>query len=108
MENNRNVFFFYPEAEQNQPRKVVAGIFNPETNVIIVGKSQCSTKDKFDKAKGRAIALGRAQCQRPLREKAFLHKGEVVSSNKDLLPTAISVNPAVSPLTQFIDFAKTL
>lgn len=108
MEKSQEVFFFYPEGSTNSPRRVIAGIFDEENGVIIIGKSECSLKDKFNKAKGRAIALGRARCTRPLKVKEFIQKGQTIKTNEDILPTSFKVDPSESPLHQFIQLAKTL
>ena len=55
---NQTVFFFYPEVKNsNETRKVLAGVFDDKTNTLKIGKSECSIKDKFCKAKGRAVKL---------------------------------------------------
>lgn len=106
MENSSNIFFFYPEVKANEKtRKVIAGIYDPKTNIIKIGKSECSIKDKFNKIKGRSIALGRAKCDRPFKEKQFIQKGEIIKTNKDLIPILIEVK-GINPLHQFLEIAK--
>lgn len=104
----KNTYFFYPETEDNQPRKVVAGIHDTDTNTIIIGKSECSVKDRFNKAKGRAIALGRANCNRDLKPKEFIQKGIVIRSNKDLLPKQFTIDSSTPIMHQFIELAKSI
>ncbi len=106
MENNE--LFFYPEVKRGENRVVIAGIYDKDTNTIRIGKSECSPKDRFSKAKGRAIALGRAKCPRELKEKEFVQKGKVVKTNKDLLPQVVQLNGDAPILNQFINFVKAL
>lgn len=52
-------------------RAVVAG-YRVSPTSIRIGISVCSTKDKFIKAKGRVIALGRAKSTNELHEVLYL------------------------------------
>lgn len=108
MKNNQTEFFFYPEIKEGQNRVVIAGVLDTKTNTIKIGKSECSPKDRFCKAKGRAIALGRAKCDRPMKEKEFIQKGTIVRTNKALLPTVFSIDSETTILHQFIEIAKSL
>jgi len=104
--NNNSIFFFYPDAEEGQPRKVIAGVFNSNTNTLIIAKSECSPKDNFCKDKGRKIALGRALCNREIKVKEY--KGKQSKTNKNLLPRIFNLESAEKPQQKFIQIAKSL
>lgn len=115
MQQNQNVFFFYPEIKEdsNQGRQVIAGVYNPEFNTITIAKSECSPKDNFCKDKGRKIALGRALCSKQIKPKKYdglESKAKCVSlemTNSILLPKIFKVETD-KPQQEFIKIAKSL
>lgn len=114
MNNNQTEFFFYPKLGKDEPRVVIAGVYNPETRQIRIAKSECSIKDTFNKAKGRAIALGRARCSRELSVKFYMRDNKkIVRSNAYLLPRTFTLSPVTEEketalINQFIQIAKSL
>jgi len=68
--NTKKPLFFYGEVNREYKgkkmirRASVAGIVdksNPDKPVIRFGMAECSIRDRFTRAKGRAIALARAE-----------------------------------------------
>jgi len=102
----KNQLFFYPEASSNGVKSVVAGVIND--NKLTIARSQCSPKDRFDKHKGRAIALGRALSNRPLKKKVYMSKGQIIGTNKALLPRTIELDSDRNPVEQFLEVARSL
>jgi len=102
MKQKKNEFLFYPEVVEGQRRSVVAGVYDEDSNMLTVAKSECSEKDNFCKDKGRKIALGRAKCERDIKIKHYVGG----TSNSHLLPLSYKLNPNESPLKQFIEIAK--
>lgn len=88
--DGREVVFFYgnttPTNKKSKTKRVtVAGVLDNKTNSILIGVAQCSHKDRFEKSKGRPIALGRA-----------------ISSN----PYKVIKLPSEKPINSFIEEAK--
>lgn len=109
MQQNQNVFFFYPEIKEdsNQGRQVIAGVYNPDNNTITIAKSECSPKDMFCKDKGRKIALGRALCTRTIQPKFYKGLGQNRNS-EELLPKVYNIENNSKPQQEFIKIAKSL
>lgn len=105
MEKNQTDFYFYPEVKEGESRRIIAGYYNPETNILTIGKSECSIKDNFNKIKGRKIALGRAKCTHSIKAKKHAVTGK---SNEDLLPKVYKLESTEKVQNQFIQIAKSL
>lgn len=104
MQQNQNVFFFYPGGKEGQGRQVIAGVYNPDNNTITIAKSECSPKDMFCKDKGRKIALGRALCNREIKIKKY--SGTKKKDNSSLLPKVYNIENNSKPQQEFIKIAK--
>lgn len=106
MEKNQTEFYFYPEVKEGESRRVIAGYYNPETNTLTIGKSECSIKDNFNKIKGRKIALGRAKCTHQIKPK--YHAVIKTKNNLDLLPKVYQLESNEKVQNQFIQIAKSI
>ena len=77
------------KGQEEDRRLTIAGVIDDENNTIKIGIAQCSPKDQFIKAKGRAIATGRAKSSNPymtisdvdshLSTKTFVNKAKEIA-----------------------------
>lgn len=69
-EKENDPLYFYGTITENKGNKTItrrivyAGVLS-SPGTIRIGKASCSPKDRFVKAKGKAIALGRAKSKQP-------------------------------------------
>jgi len=89
VEEENKPYYYYPAPTEKGERIVLAGMVSE--NKLYIGMSICSLKDIFDKKKGRAIALGRAEktANIPLAVeelKKYLHNLELVRNARELTP----------------------
>lgn len=58
---NNNIYIFHSKPDELKSRLTVVGVYNTETNEVVVASSMCNTKyDSYNKKLGTKIALGRA------------------------------------------------